>query len=179
MTGLQDAWLAAWKFAAAAHRNQKIPGQDLPYVVHLGAVAMEVMVAHQQVEFKRPVLALQCALLHDVLEDTDADESGIVLKFGPDVTAGVRALTKHAALMKSDAMADSLQRIQLQPFEVWAVKLADRITNLGPPPPHWTETKIASYRSEAQVILDALRESHEPLALRLADRILRYPPSRD
>lgn len=176
MIALQDLWLDAWNFAAAAHRKQKLPGQDLPYLVHLGAVSMEVMVAHQKVRFLRPGLALQCALLHDILEDTDTNETVIAMKFGPDVTAGVRALTKETAL-KNEAMADSLRRIQLQPSEVWAVKLADRIANLGPPPARWTEAKIVSYRREAQGILDALHQAHEPLASRLAQRILDYPPS--
>jgi (p)ppGpp synthase/HD superfamily hydrolase len=74
-------------------------------------------------------------------------------------------------------MADSLRRIRLQPIEVWAVKLADRIANLAPPPPHWTTAKIAAYRAEAQAILEALGDAHEPLATRLASRIADYPPS--
>jgi (p)ppGpp synthase/HD superfamily hydrolase len=176
MMGLQDPWLAAWHFAAHAHRKQTLPGSDLPYVVHLGAVSMEILVAHQQASFARPVLAVQCALLHDTLEDTETDESALVAAFGVEVAAGVRALTKEPSLPSADAMADSLRRVRLQPAEIWAVKLADRITNLGPPPTHWTIAKIASYRAEAQLILEALGEAHAPLAKRLAERIEAYPP---
>ena len=32
--------------------------------------------------------------------------------------------------------------MKTQPIEVWMVKLADRITNLLPPPAHWNEEKI-------------------------------------
>jgi hypothetical protein len=39
----------------------------------------------------------------------------------------VRALTKDASLPTNEAMADSLRRVRLQPPEVWAVKLSDRI----------------------------------------------------
>ena len=177
MSALQQSWLAAWSFAARAHCAQKFPGTDLPYLVHIGAVSMEILVAHQQLPFARPELAVQCALLHDTLEDTPTEESELVSRFGADVAAGVRALTKNAALAKSEAMADSLRRIREQPVEVWAVKLADRISNLGPPPPHWTAEKITSYAKEARTILDALGDAHDPLARRLAERIAQYPPS--
>ncbi len=175
MSELQDAWLAAWEFAGCAHKIQTIPGRDLPYIVHLGAVSMEVLVAHSRSPFARPTLAVQCALLHDTLEDTETDESELVTAFGMDVAAGVRALTKDSAMSKKDAMADSLQRIRSQPKEIWAVKMADRISNLGPPPAHWTVERIEAYRAEAQSILDALGEAHDPLATRLADRIATYP----
>jgi len=176
LSGLQDAWLAAWSFAARAHRTQKLPGHDLPYVVHLGAVAMEILVAHQEHPFARPILAIQCALLHDTLEDTDIEEGALVAGFGVDVAAGVRALTKNPSLPKVEAMMDSLRRIRAQPIEVWAVKLADRISNLAPPPAHWSPERCADYRTEAQAILDALGEGHAPLAARLARRIADYPP---
>lgn len=84
-------------------------------------------------------------------------------------------MTKDGTLPKSEAMADSLRRIRMQPKEVWAVKLADRIANLGPPPSFWKADKVAAYRAEAQTILQALGESHELLATRLAKRIADYP----
>jgi (p)ppGpp synthase/HD superfamily hydrolase len=40
-------------------------------------------------------LAIQCALLHDVLEDTDTTESAVEVAFGPLVLRGSRALTKR------------------------------------------------------------------------------------
>lgn len=171
---VQDAWLAAWRFAATAHRTQKLPGTDLPYLVHLGAVGMEVLAAHAVLPFARPTLAVQCALLHDTLEDTATPESDLLAAFGEDVTRGVRALSKDPALPKADAMADSLRRIRQQPPEVWAVKMADRISNLGPPPSYWKAEKIAGYAVEAREILAALGEAHAPLAQRLAERIAQY-----
>ena len=75
---------------------------------------------------------------------------------------------------KQEQMLDSLQRIKQQPLEVGMVKLADRITNLQPPPHYWTKEKINSYREEAQIILDTLGCSNEFLAQRLADKIKNY-----
>lgn len=177
MQNVQDAWIRAWHFAARAHREQMLPGHDLPYIVHIGAVAMEILVAHQQSAFERPNVAVQCALLHDILEDTTTSEAELIAAFGPEVVAGVRALTKDHSLPKQESMSDSLRRIQLQPREIWSVKLADRITNLAIPPSHWSADKVAAYRDEALVILNTLKSAHVDLATRLADRIAHYPPA--
>lgn len=174
---LQEAWLSAWRFAARAHAGQTTPGEPFPYLVHLGAVAMEVLVAHQMEPFGRPVMVVQCALLHDTIEDTSTKDEDIAARFGVEVAAGVRALTKDASLPKTDAMADSLRRIRQQPREVWAVKLADRITNLQAPPGPWKPEKIAAYRLEAQQILAALSDGHPALVARLARKIDDYPPA--
>ena len=52
--------------------------------------------------------------------------------------------------------------------------MADRITNLQPPPHYWTKEKINNYREEAQLILDTLGSANEYLAQRLADKIENY-----
>ena len=58
--------------------------------------------------------------------------------------------------------------------EVWAVKLADRITNLQPPPPHWDNDRKISYRQEAGLILHELKEGNEFLVKRLVEKIEEY-----
>ncbi len=173
---LQEAWLKAWRFAAKAHQGQVTPGEPFPYLAHLGAVAMEVLCAHQHQPFASPALAIQCALLHDTLEDTATKAEAIEAEFGAQVAAGVRALTKDGSLPKDRKMSDSLARIRLQPVEIWAVKLADRITNLQPPPSKWTAEKIASYREEAREIHAALAPGHAFLGERLKRKIEAYPP---
>lgn len=173
----QEKYLAAWLFAAEAHGVQTVPGTSLPYVVHVGAVAMEVTAALAQgSRVDNADLAVQCALLHDVIEDTAITFAEVAENFGDAVAAGVMALSKDSALpTKAEQMADSLRRIQQQPREVWMVKLADRTVNLQPPPPHWGTAKIASYREEARVILAVLGPADAYLAQRLAQKIEAYP----
>jgi (p)ppGpp synthase/HD superfamily hydrolase len=173
-TSLQDAYLAAWHFAAKAHLGQTVPGTELPYLLHIGAVAMEVLIAHSQVPLTDPLLAVQCALLHDTVEDCGVAVADLERHFGPAVAAGVLGLSKREDLPKPEAMNDSLVRIRAQPREIWAVKLADRITNLQPPPAHWGVAKRAAYRGEAQTILEALGAGHPTLAARLAQKIQGY-----
>jgi hypothetical protein len=35
-----DQYQRAWNFAAEAHGKQKIPGTKIPYIRHIGSVAM-------------------------------------------------------------------------------------------------------------------------------------------
>ncbi len=172
-----ERYLAAWRYAAEMHGEQKVPGTQLPYVVHVAAVTMEVMTAlAQSNSVDNADLAVQCALLHDVIEDTPASYADVSARFGVAVADGVLALTKDKTLpTKSAQMADSLARIRQQPREVWTVKLADRITNLQTPPSHWDAAKIVAYRVEAQTILAVLGEADGRLAARLEKKIGRYP----
>lgn len=170
----QDICIKASRFAAQHHLGQCVPGTSLPYLIHLSWVSMEVMSAWAIAPTFDGNLAVQCALLHDVLEDTDASYLQIEQQFGLPVAQGVLSLTKDCSLPKSQQLSDSLKRIRQQPQEIWVVKLADRITNLQPPPSHWTTDKIRGYRMEAQEILDALGEAHSYLATRLAEKIIFY-----
>jgi (p)ppGpp synthase/HD superfamily hydrolase len=171
----QDLYVKALHFAARAHGDQRTP-TGLPYVVHVSSVAMEVIAALQAEPGHDDNLAVTAALLHDVVEDTATTLEKVAAAFGPRVAAGVSALTKSAALDKPAAMRHSLARILEQPSEIAIVKLGDRVTNLAPPPPHWSAAKITAYRAEAQLILDALGASSPFLSVRLAERIRTYPP---
>jgi (p)ppGpp synthase/HD superfamily hydrolase len=71
-------------------------------------------------------------------------------------------------------MADSLARLRLQRPEVQLVKLADRITNLQPPPRPLEPGQAVAYREEAGRILAALGSASESLAERLRAKIDAY-----
>lgn len=170
-----QAYNEAIAFAATAHCGQSVPGTRLPYVVHVANVAMEVMAALSVTDGLDGTLAVQCALLHDTLEDTEVTHEQLRARFGEPVAEGVSALTKHESVGDKDAqMADSLRRIQRQSDEVALVKLADRITNLQAPPEHWDAKRMRRYQAEAGTILEVLGRSNAFLARRLKERIAEY-----
>ena len=173
---IQTTYQEVIKFAAAKHQAvmQTIPGSNLPYVVHLSNVAMEILVAAQHTPDFNLDFAIKLALLHDTLEDTSTTYDELANVFGVDVAKGVLALTKNSTLPDSEKMQDSLNRIKLLPKEVWAVKLADRITNLQKPPLHWSAAKINEYRNEALVLLDELTGGNIFLEGRLGKKIMSY-----
>ncbi len=171
----QDIYMKAWNYACAKHIGQTVPGTDLPYVNHVGNVAMEVLAALSVETYLSPDLAVQCALLHDTVEDTQTTLEDILGEFGEDVANGVSALTKNMDLPdKRASMVDSIERIKICPREVWIVKLADRIVNLQPAPFYWTEGKIETYRTEALLILDELGSASAFLESRLSEKISSY-----
>jgi (p)ppGpp synthase/HD superfamily hydrolase len=71
-------------------------------------------------------------------------------------------------------MMDSLRRIKQQPIEVWAVKMADRISNLYEPPFYWNDDKKLKYIAEAEVLHNELKDGNEYLANRLKLKINEY-----
>lgn len=190
-----ERYLAALRFAARRHGDQRMPvgpdGLAPPYVVHVVSVTAEVIAVLPTVSGSiDPDLAVTCALLHDTVEDTAASPADklalgdeIETAFGRAVRDGVWALSKFKTLPdgtqldKPAQIADSLRRIGEQPHAVWAVKLADRITNLAPPPSKWDRAKCERYQAEAQQILDTLGAGCPPLADRLRARIEAYPAS--
>ncbi len=173
----QERYARALEFAARAHGEQKTP-TGLPYIVHVVSVAMEVMAALQAEPGHDEDLAITCALLHDVVEDTPTTLAQVEAAFGEPTAAGVAALTKDSARERTNAMRDSLERIMREPAEIAMVKLADRATNMAPPPRHWTDAKITAYRAEAELILTTLGTASPTLAARLRERISRYPAGR-
>ena len=170
-----DLYVAAYRFAAEAHRGQEYPGSGgLPYIMHISVVAMEVTAALAVEHVDAPDLAVQCALLHDTIEDTEATHEQVLAQFGAPVADGVLALSKNPSLPKSERMTDSLRRIREQPPAVWIVKLADRISNLGPPPAYWSRQKRTRYRDEAGDILAALGPASSYLTGRMQAKITAY-----
>jgi guanosine-3',5'-bis(diphosphate) 3'-pyrophosphohydrolase len=135
---------------------------------------MEILIAGSNTtDFDLP-FAVKVALLHDTLEDTATTIDELENTFGLPIAIAVQALSKDSKLPKEQQMQDSLKRIKkLQP-EVWAVKLADRITNLQPPPSYWDNAKKTKYREEAKVILAELKAGNEYLANRLGKKIEEY-----
>ena len=170
-------YVAALRFAAVKHEGQRMTDTQLPYLVHVASVAAEVITAVTApgAAFDAD-LAIQCALLHDTIEDTATTYAEVAEQFGARVADGVLALSKvDATIPKPDRMADSLRRILAQPPEIALVKLGDRITNLAPPPAKWSTEKRREYHVEAQLIASQLAGKSALLDKRIAERIAAYP----
>lgn len=172
---LQDIYQKAIKFAGEKHQNQKVPGTNANYLLHISNVAMEILIAYQANENFNVEYAVQLALLHDTIEDTDTDYKEIAQIFGEKIAKGVQALTKDENLgSKASKMKDSLSRINQLEKEVGMVKIADRITNLQKPPGHWTHEKIQNYLDEAIIINETLHYMNRYLNNRLDTKIEQY-----
>jgi (p)ppGpp synthase/HD superfamily hydrolase len=172
-----EVWRPAWILAAEAHSKQTVPGRKANYLAHLGEVVLELISAHFISPLDDLNLAVQCAILHDTIEDQSDKVKLVEIEAlcGYAVAQGVLALSKSKGLQGA-AMQDSLDRILRQPTSVWCVKLADRVANLRSVPNYWSAKKIAEYRTEASLIVDTLGAANACLSARLRECIASYPP---
>lgn len=172
-TDIQTIYQKTIDFASEKHGQQKMPN-GLPYIVHLSNVAMEVFMVHQYKQDFDLELAIQLALLHDILEDTNLSFKELKDDFGKIVAEGVLALTKDDKIDSKGQMDDSLNRILDLSKEVTIVKLCDRITNLQKPPKKWGNAKIKKYHFQAIKIAQKLKGKNDYLDNRINKKIEQY-----
>lgn len=151
---------AAILFAAAAHSDQLRKDGRTPYLVH----PMGVMrLLSSRLVVQDPEM-LQAALLHDVLEDTDATPQQVGKKFGPRVLQMVQELTlpddahgpKVPTEVKTRHLVDALRKMQ---WETVVVKLCDRWDNLSDTGAAlWTEEKTEGFCHQSELMLQAVDE---------------------
>ena len=163
----QEKYIEACFYAAEALNEKTFPGTNLPFIIHISLVSMEVMAALQVESGLDADLALQCALLHDVIDYGGKTSEDIRLKFGDKVAQGVQSLSKLHEVPELGKITDSLIRIQKQPREIWIVKMADKITSLVSPPKNWTLKIMEVYRKDSLQTYEALK----PASVFLADRL--------
>jgi (p)ppGpp synthase/HD superfamily hydrolase len=174
---IQATYQKAMKFAAEAHAQQKVPGSTANYLLHISNVVMEIIIAHHNEPTFDLEFAIQVGALHDILEDVeDITEDALLENFSNEVVEAVKTLTKDDRIKDKELkLLDSLDRIASSKFkEASIVKLADRITNLQPPPPHWSTEKCEAYAEQASVIFSKLGDAHPYLSERLENRINYY-----
>ncbi|GAA3676385.1 hypothetical protein GCM10022224_045780 [Nonomuraea antimicrobica] len=116
-----DALRDAVAFARRKHGVQQRP-TGRPYQEHL-LEALEVAVSGAKLSDRDVLVAI---VLHDVLEDTSCTEGDLARRFGPEVAALVRWVTKPAGGAKADHLASLVKA----PPRAVLVKLADRVSNV-------------------------------------------------
>ena len=119
----------AFNYAAKLHAGQYRLSEE-PYIVHPLEVAK--ILASLQVD-KNTIIA---ALLHDVIEDTNATDEEVKEKFGEDVfnlVSGVTKLSKYQFKSKEERQAENFRRMFIamaNDIRVIFLKLADRLHNM-------------------------------------------------
>ena len=148
----------AYEFAAARHVAQKRASGD-PYILH------PLSVAQILAEMNMDLVALETALLHDVVEDTGTKIEEIRKQFGNEVAHcvdGVTKLGKVQMYSREDRQAESVRKMLLamvSDIRVILVKLADRLHNM--------RTLDALPQEKRQRIAHETLEIFAPIAHRL------------
>ena len=125
----REKLLKAYKYAEKAHSGQKRASGE-PYFIHPCAVASILM------ELELDAATIAAALLHDVIEDTDATEEDIKREFGDEVlelVSGVTKLDKIEFKSQEQEEAENFRKIfvaMAKDIRVIIIKLADRLHNM-------------------------------------------------
>jgi guanosine-3',5'-bis(diphosphate) 3'-pyrophosphohydrolase len=121
--------LKAFNLANEAHKGVRRKSGE-PYIIHPIAVAK--IVTH---EIGLGAKSIACALLHDVVEDTDYTVEDIERLFGPKIASIIDGLTKISGVFdaNSSLQAENFRKMLLtlaEDIRVILIKLADRLHNM-------------------------------------------------
>jgi GTP pyrophosphokinase len=120
----------AFKMANEAHRGMRRKSGD-PYIVHPLEVAVIV-----SDEIGLGVTSIVCAILHDVVEDTDLTIEDIENAFGKKIASIIDGLTKISGVFDKESnslQAENFRKMLLtlsEDVRVIFIKLADRLHNM-------------------------------------------------
>lgn len=149
--------LRAALFAAEKHRTQKRKDAEAsPYINHPLAVA-EVMARHGVTD---PV-ALQAALLHDTIEDTETTRDELERAFGPEVLSVVLEVSDDKSLPKEVRKQRQVEKAPKISNAAKLVKLGDKICNVtdvaSSPPAEWSAQRRREYLDWTQAVVEGCR----------------------
>ena len=125
----REKLLKAFYYAENAHSNQKRASGE-PYFIHPCAVAKILM------GLGLDSATIAAALLHDVIEDTEATEEDLKKEFGDEVlelVSGVTKLEKIVFKSQEQEEAENFRKIfvaMAKDIRVIIIKLADRLHNM-------------------------------------------------
>jgi guanosine-3',5'-bis(diphosphate) 3'-pyrophosphohydrolase len=151
---MDDLFTDAVIFAAQKHRGQKYPRaeQQWPFLVHPLGVALQ---------FEDSLLRI-IAVLHDVVEDTDATLDDLE-QFGPRVQEAVGALTRNA----DENYSEYIERLATN-LDAAKVKVADLRYNIEhccrSDAPRWVHRLLTRYGRALAVLVEALAPTTEEKA---------------
>ncbi len=154
----------AYLFGAEAHDGQHRSSGE-PYIYHPLSVASILIEMHMDCP------SIVAAILHDVIEDTEASKPQIAERFGEQVAEivdGVSKLTEVKFQSKAEAQAENFRKMlmaMVQDIRVIIIKLADRLHNM--------RTLGALRRDKRRRIARETLDIYAPIATRLGMNVLR------
>ena len=169
----QDNYTKALKYATDAYSKKNESNGLEAHTVHINLVAMEVINAcvKSKVDDEKANLAITCALLHNIIDDTNITYDELYVDFSEAVANAVESLSRDESISsKQDQMKKSIEMLLEQPYEVQMVKLADLITNLSNLVSQSGDNK-KTYLKEVGFIYSCLKNSNIYLSSRLEEKI--------
>ncbi len=157
--------LAAIRFAADRHRDQRRKGEDAsPYINHPLEVA-HLLATTGGVD---DVEVLAAAVLHDTIEDTETRPEDLERRFGARVRAIVEEVTDDKSLPKNVRKRKQIEHAPVLSTDAKLVKLGDKISNVlsvvNAPPVDWSDARRREYLDWTVRVVEGCRTASATLA---------------
>ena len=112
-------------FARRHHRGQRRSADGAPFLIH----PLEVASLLERSHYPDPVVA--AAVLHDVIEDTDADRTELAGRFGDEVAELVSLLSDDPAIEDEEERKDAVRaRVREAGGYALAIYAADKVSKV-------------------------------------------------
>ena len=157
---------AAFEYADLCHEGQRRKSGE-PYIIHPLAVAQ--IVAE---ELGLDSESIEAALLHDVIEDTNATKEDLAKQFSPtvaDLVDAVSKLTRISFAFKEDEQMENFRKMlfaMVEDIRVILIKIADRLHNM----------RTMEYQTQEKQMQKSLEtmEIYAPIAHRLGMQRIKW-----
>lgn len=141
----------------AKQRRKAASASVIPYVVHTLEAAQILTNCGIQDED-----ILIAAVLHDTLEDTDADPKDIQYQFGGRVLSIVQEVTDDPTVDRAAQKRVQVAAAATKGYEARLVKCADKTSNMRDIlrcPPGWTLERTKAYATHAREVVSQLNKN--------------------
>lgn len=157
--------LSAIKFASEKHMLQRRKGcNDIPYINHTIRVAYTL----QDIGKESDPILLSAAVLHDVLEDTDATENQLTDLFGEEVCSIVKEVTDDMTLTYDDRKRFQIKKAPTLSNRAKLIKIADKMSNIQDiltTPLTWSNRRKRKYVEWSEKVVEGCRGINSNLDL--------------
>ncbi len=156
--------LQAVSFAAEKHQSQfRKNATKTPYVIHPIGVANHVVAIGEVYD----VDVIIAALLHDVMDGTDATYDEIAVYFGLEVAKYVQEVTGDLTLSDKEQKKRQIIEAPNQSKGATIIRLADKLHNISTlmkdPSQGWSQDRLDGYFVWVHAVIDHLPCVNDPL----------------
>lgn len=156
--------IRAIHFASEKHRAQLRKGKlNTPYINHPIKVAYILKTIGKIHDDE----ILAAAILHDVIEDTDATYSDLKNIFNEKVATIVLEVTDEKDAPKPERKQSQIDNASKLSSEARLIRIADKICNIqdvcGADAPDWDYDRKYEYIEWAKAVVDQIKGTHEDL----------------
>lgn len=135
---------------------------QIPYINHTIRVAYII----QETAKENDPVILSAAILHDVLEDTDATEKELTDLFGSEVCSIVKEVTDDMTLTYDDRKRLQIKKAPSLSRKAKIIKIADKISNIQDiltTDLNWSNRRKRKYVDWSEQVIAGCRDVNPPL----------------